>query len=74
MARHVFLTLALAVDAPPVSTDKSVRAVREWARRANLELPDLTIENGSGLSRIERISARGLAQVLLRGVSGERAA
>ena len=70
MARQVFLTLSLAVEAPPVSTDKSVRAVREWARRANLELSELVIENGSGLSRIERISARGLAQVLLRGVSG----
>jgi len=70
MARQVFLTLSLAVDAPPASTDKSVRAVREWLRRANLELPELVMENGSGLSRVERISARGLARVLLRGFGG----
>jgi D-alanyl-D-alanine carboxypeptidase/D-alanyl-D-alanine-endopeptidase (penicillin-binding protein 4) len=69
MARQLFLTLSLAVDAPPLSTDRAARAVREWARRVDLDLPELVIENGSGLSRIERISARGLARVLLRGMS-----
>ena len=70
MARQLFLTMSLAVEAPPLSTEKAARAVREWAQRADLELPELVIENGSGLSRIERISARGLGQVLLRGMNG----
>jgi D-alanyl-D-alanine carboxypeptidase/D-alanyl-D-alanine-endopeptidase (penicillin-binding protein 4) len=69
MARQLFLTLSLAVEAPPLSTSKAARAVREWARRVDLDLPELVIENGSGLSRIERISARGLARVLLRAMS-----
>ena len=70
MARQMFLTLSFAADAPPASPDKSARAVREWLQRAGLELPELVLENGSGLSRIERISARGLARVLLRGFNG----
>ena len=70
MARQVFLTLSIAAEAPPASSEKSARAVREWLRRANLEAPELVIENGSGLSRVERISARSLAQVLLRGFNG----
>jgi D-alanyl-D-alanine carboxypeptidase/D-alanyl-D-alanine-endopeptidase (penicillin-binding protein 4) len=70
MARQVFLTLSLAADLPPATPEKSARAVRDWLKRADLDLPELVMENGSGLSRIERISARGLARVLARGFAG----
>jgi D-alanyl-D-alanine carboxypeptidase/D-alanyl-D-alanine-endopeptidase (penicillin-binding protein 4) len=67
MARHIFLTLGLTLDYPPLDTQKAERAVREWLKRSQLELPDLVLENGSGLSRQERISPRSLARLLQFG-------
>ncbi|HTO44610.1 MAG TPA: D-alanyl-D-alanine carboxypeptidase/D-alanyl-D-alanine-endopeptidase [Burkholderiales bacterium] len=67
MARQLFLTLALAADNPPVSTDKAARAVREWLARSRLDFPEVQLENGSGLSRNERISPRHLGELLLYG-------
>ncbi len=65
MARQLFLTLSLAADNPPVSTEKATRALRDWLARSHLDFPELQIENGSGLSRTERISPRHLGEVLL---------
>jgi D-alanyl-D-alanine carboxypeptidase/D-alanyl-D-alanine-endopeptidase (penicillin-binding protein 4) len=65
MARQLFLTLALAADNPPVSPDKARQALRDWLARSHLEFPELQIENGSGLSRSDRISPRHLAELLL---------
>jgi D-alanyl-D-alanine carboxypeptidase/D-alanyl-D-alanine-endopeptidase (penicillin-binding protein 4) len=65
MARQLFLTLSLAADNPPVSTDKAARAMREWLARSHLDFPELQVENGSGLSRSERISPRHLGELLL---------
>jgi D-alanyl-D-alanine carboxypeptidase/D-alanyl-D-alanine-endopeptidase (penicillin-binding protein 4) len=70
MARQLFLTLGLAAEAPPLTTAGATRATREWLRRIGIDAPELVLENGSGLSRSERISARNLAKVLLRGFSG----
>jgi D-alanyl-D-alanine carboxypeptidase/D-alanyl-D-alanine-endopeptidase (penicillin-binding protein 4) len=67
MARQLFLTLGLDRGGPPATTDKSARAVRDWLRQAGLEMPELVLENGSGLSRSERISARSLARLLQHG-------
>ena len=39
--------------------------VRNWLASRNLDMPELVMENGSGLSRIERISARHLGELLL---------
>ena len=65
MARQLFLTLALAADNPPVSSDKARQALREWLARSHLDFPELQIENGSGLSRSDRISPRHLAELLM---------
>lgn len=64
MTRHLLLTLAAERFDPPASTPAGGRALREWLAAAGLALPGLVIENGSGLSRVERISADGLARVL----------
>ena len=66
MARQVFLTLSGA-ESDPATAQRSAEVVKEWLRRSGIEAPDLVLENGSGLSRIERISAGSLAQILLRG-------
>lgn len=64
MARHVFLTIALEKNGKPASIQESDRIVREWLRKNQLQIPELVIENGSGLSNIERISAQNMTQVL----------
>ncbi len=64
MARQLFLTLATTSTAPPATPDKAARAVRRWLERRKLAMPGLVIENGSGLSRVERLTAGGLAKLL----------
>ena len=67
MARQLFLTLGLQRDTPPATTLEAIRAVQEWLGQIGLEMPELVLENGSGLSRSERISARNLARLLEHG-------
>jgi len=64
MARQIFLTLG-ARDGPPATVEKSQRALREWLERRGLFFPELVVENGAGLSRVDRISSRHLGQVLI---------
>ena len=65
MARQLFLTLGAAGAEPPATFDKANQSLRLWLSGKGLSFPELVIENGSGLSRIERISARNLGQLLL---------
>lgn len=67
MARQLYLTLGLSAGASPATTASADFAVRGWLQQAGLDIPELVLENGSGLSREERISARNLARVLERG-------
>ena len=62
MARQVFLTLAAERPATP---DGARRRIKSWLADKGLKMPELALENGSGLSRSERISADGLSQLLL---------
>jgi len=64
MARQLYLSLGVASFGAPATPEKSARALRQWLAQKPLDLPDLVVENGSGLSRIERISARSLAAML----------
>jgi D-alanyl-D-alanine carboxypeptidase/D-alanyl-D-alanine-endopeptidase (penicillin-binding protein 4) len=65
MARQLYLTLGAIVLGAPGSAEKSARAIRQWLAARRLSFAELALENGSGLSRVERISARNLAQLLL---------
>lgn len=64
MAKMLFLNLGAARYGAPATWDKGNRAVRAWAVEHGFEMPELVLENGSGLSRIERISAASLARLL----------
>ena len=64
MARQVFLTLG-TLDGAPGTMDKARNVIRRWLDMKNLSMPELAMENGSGLSRIERISARSMGEMLL---------
>jgi D-alanyl-D-alanine carboxypeptidase/D-alanyl-D-alanine-endopeptidase (penicillin-binding protein 4) len=65
MARQLFLSLAATVAPPPATTVHATEAVRRLLAKRNVKLPELVLENGSGLSRRERISAGGLARLLV---------
>ncbi|MGQ0751894.1 MAG: D-alanyl-D-alanine carboxypeptidase/D-alanyl-D-alanine endopeptidase [Betaproteobacteria bacterium] len=65
MARQLFLTLGALGEGPPASTEKARRTIRQWLAAKGLSFPELVLENGSGLSRIERITARHMGQLLL---------
>ena len=68
MARQVLLTLSLEKTAVG-NTKNGARIIRDWLQKNSLDMPELVIENGSGLSRIERISAKHLNKILLLGIN-----
>ena len=65
MARQIFLTLALEAAPPPATTAKAADVVRRFFALRKIALGKLVIENGSGLSRNERITAGGLVRLLI---------
>jgi len=65
MARQLFLTLGAEGAGEPATPEKADRVIREWLAGKGLSVPELILENGSGLSRSERISARNLGLLLL---------
>ena len=69
MARQVLLTLAIEKNGAPGNTNNGNMVVKSWLKKYQLDMPELVIENGSGLSRIERISSKHLNQVLLLGLN-----
>ena len=64
MARQLFLTLGMAAGRRPAGAADGDAALRAWLDARGLHIPELVLENGSGLSRSERISAESLGRVL----------
>jgi len=68
MARSLFLTLGRVANPDlPATPENSMVAVKNWLNGKGLQFPELVMENGAGLSRIERISAQHLGQLLQLG-------
>ena len=65
MARQLFLTLGATGGRAPGTMEKARGVVKQWLAQKGMPIPELMMENGSGLSRIERISARSMAEMLL---------
>ena len=65
MARQLLLTIALEAGFTPADEAGAVLALKQVLRQRGLQFPELVLENGSGLSRIERVSAEHLAQLLV---------
>jgi D-alanyl-D-alanine carboxypeptidase/D-alanyl-D-alanine-endopeptidase (penicillin-binding protein 4) len=63
MARQVFLTLGN--DTAPATAERSRQRIADWLAGRNLRFAELVLDNGSGLSRSERISADSLNRLLL---------
>lgn len=64
MARQLFLTLGMEAGSRPAGPGDADAAIRSWLEARGLGIPELVLENGSGLSRRERISAEGLGRLL----------
>jgi D-alanyl-D-alanine carboxypeptidase/D-alanyl-D-alanine-endopeptidase (penicillin-binding protein 4) len=64
MARHLLLTLAAEKAGRPGTTANGQRVVADLLAARGIAMPGLVIENGAGLSRVERVTAAGLAAVL----------
>ena len=65
MARQLFLTLATAKHPPPATPALAAGVVSKWLKDKQIAIPGLVLENGSGLSRRERATAAGIAQLLV---------
>ena len=64
MARQIFLTLATTRYPPPATPAQAADVVQRFLKERKIAMPGLVLENGSGLSRNERVTAGGLAQLL----------
>lgn len=65
MARQLMLTLALEKIGKPATTENGELVIQSWLKGLGLQFPELVIENGSGLSRNEAISAEHMTQLLV---------
>lgn len=70
MARQVLLTMAQRVTTLPATPLHGAAVVRTWLSNQGIDAPELVIENGSGLSREERVSAVTLGQMLVAAYRG----
>ena len=64
MARQLLLTLGMNAGPRPARVADGEAAIRAWMLARGLNFPELVIDNGAGLSRIERISAANMVRLL----------
>ena len=69
MARQLLLTIDAELSKKPAQTKRAGRSIQDWAKARGFDINDLVIENGSGLSRVERISAQSMAKLLEYGLT-----
>jgi D-alanyl-D-alanine carboxypeptidase/D-alanyl-D-alanine-endopeptidase (penicillin-binding protein 4) len=64
MARNLFLTIGAVAGKPPATPEKSASAIEAFLQKSGLNMEYLSLDNGSGLSRDEHITALSLADLL----------
>ncbi len=64
MARQLLLTLGWKMVGEPGTREAGAIAVKKWTYQREINMPSLFIDNGAGLSRKARVSARGLGELL----------
>ncbi len=70
MARQLLLTIAAEHHDMPASEVRGMLAVKSWLMDKGRNADGIVIENGSGLSRIERVTASDLGQLLIDAYKG----
>jgi D-alanyl-D-alanine carboxypeptidase/D-alanyl-D-alanine-endopeptidase (penicillin-binding protein 4) len=69
MTRQLLLQVGAQRAGVPGTTQKGAQAIADWLTGRGVGLPDLILENVSGLSRNERISADSLARLLVHAAA-----
>lgn len=64
IANQLFLAVGAKVFGPPATLDKATRAVSDYLSE-ELDIKEIKIVEGSGLSRKNRVTARAVIKVLL---------
>jgi D-alanyl-D-alanine carboxypeptidase/D-alanyl-D-alanine-endopeptidase (penicillin-binding protein 4) len=65
MARQLFLTIGGEVTKQPASVERAQRVVADWLVGKGLDRREFVLENGAGLSRVERLTPAGLSRLLV---------
>jgi D-alanyl-D-alanine carboxypeptidase/D-alanyl-D-alanine-endopeptidase (penicillin-binding protein 4) len=65
MARQLLIAIGAERFGAPGTELKGITAVREWLTKRDIDMPELVLENGAGLSRDTRISAHSMAKLLM---------
>ncbi len=76
MAQQLFLSLGAQFRTTSDKDDAQAaqRVIKQWLARKGIKTPGLVMENGSGLSRNERITAREMSEILKLAWNGPYAA
>lgn len=69
MARQLLLTIGWRLAGAPVYRKNAIHSLQAWFAQQGINIPELVLDNGAGLSRQARISAQSLAEILQRGDS-----
>ncbi len=64
MARQLLYTLGAETFGPPGTEAAGRQAVRQWLAEKGMDFAELRLDNGAGLSRESRMTARHLADLL----------
>ncbi len=64
MSRQVFLTIGAEKMGAPANLEKSRSVIKQWLASKGLAAHELTIDNGSGLSRSGRVTPRLMGEML----------
>ena len=67
MTRMLLLNLGAELYGAPATRDKGIRAIKELYADKGVDVSQLTIDNGAGLSRISRVSAKTMVEILQVG-------
>ena len=64
MARQILYTLSAEVLGPPGTESGGRKVIEDWLAETGIEFPTLMLDNGAGLSREARVSAREFGDLL----------
>ena len=71
MARTLLLTLGAEKIGIPATQESGQRVINDWLQAHHIDNKGWAVDNGAGLSRIERVTASGLATVLKASWQGQ---
>ena len=71
MAESLLKLLGAEIHGPPGSTEKGIKAVMRWLKDSGIETDGVTLDDGSGLSAKNRLTAESIARLLVSSLINE---